>query len=300
MPYLSLAYKLISQLQIFQYGGLFERVSLYCEASSKQQTMNLSWLYHIPSFIFFLLVISFFAAFSIIGFLLARKYVERWLGKPPAQNEVISYYIAATGVVYGITLGLIAVGVWDNYILVNEKVEEEAANLSALYRDVSVYPDPLHSKLTAQLKSYTRYVIDEAWPLQEKGIEPSGGVDELNDFQKLLYSFEPATEGQKIIHSSALSSFNNYIELRRLRIQNVTKGVAVMIWWVVFFGALINLILSWLFVVKNRTLHILMNGLLGALIGALIFLIIVLDYPFRGWFKVNAEPFEITYRQLMK
>ncbi len=262
--------------------------------------MNLSWLYHIPAFLFFLLVISFFAAFSIFGFLIVRKYVEQWLGKPPAQNEVISYYIAATGVVYGITLGLIAVGVWDNYILVDQKVEEEAAYLTALYRDVSVYPQPLQSKLTSQLKSYTRYVIDVAWPLQEKGVVPSGGVDQLNDFQKLLYNFEPATEAQKIIHSSALFSYNNYIGLRRIRIQNVTKGVAVMIWWVVFFGALINLVLSWLFVVKNRALHILMNGLLGALIGALIFLIIVLDFPFRGWFKVSAEPFEITYQQLMK
>src|SRR5450432_3870801 len=116
--------------------------------------MNLSWLYSIPAFLFFLLVIIFFGLISIAGFLLVRKSVEKWLGKPPAQNEVISYYIAATGVVYGITLGLIAVGVWDNYILVNEKVEEEAANLTALYRDVSTYAEPYHSKLTVELKNY--------------------------------------------------------------------------------------------------------------------------------------------------
>lgn len=40
--------------------------------------------------------------------------------------------------------------------------------------------------------------------------------------------------------------------------------------------------------------------MLGALIGALVFLIIVLDFPFRGWFKVSSDPFEITYQQLMK
>ena len=77
--------------------------------------MNLSWFHNIPSFLFFLLVISFVAAVSVSGFLFIRKPVERWLGKPPAQNAVISYYIHATGVVYGITLGLIAVGVWENY-----------------------------------------------------------------------------------------------------------------------------------------------------------------------------------------
>jgi hypothetical protein len=261
--------------------------------------MDLSWLYHIPSFIFFLLVILFFAAFSVSGYMLVRKRVERWLGEPPAQNEVISYYIAATGVVYGITLGLIAVGVWENHIRVSTKVEEESATLSALYRDVNSYPEPYKSKLTGKLKTYTRYVIDEAWPLQAKGIIPSGGVDLVNEFQQILFTYEPETEGQKIIHTNCLYTYNEYAVLRRLRLQNV-KGESHMIWWVIFFGGLANLILSWLFVVKNKSLHVLMNALLGALIGALIFLILALESPFRGWFKVSSEPFETVYRQLMK
>lgn len=262
--------------------------------------MSFFWLYGIPSFIFFILVIIFFAGFSMGGYLLTRKKVERWLGAPPAQNEVISYYIAATGVVYGITLGLIAVGVWDNYIHLTVKVEEEAATLSVLYRDVNSYSEPYRSKLTGELKSYTRYLIDEAWPQQEKGLIPLEGVDHMNNFQEVLYKYEPATGGQQIIHSSSLRSYENYMVLRRQRIQSVGKGVATMIWWVVFFGALVNLTLSWLFVVKNKSLHMLMNALLGALIGALIFLIIVLDYPFQGWFRVSSEPFQTAYHQLMK
>src|SRR5664279_1339924 len=116
--------------------------------------MNLSQFLNISAFLFFLLVILFIAGVSVLGFLIVRKSVERWLGKAPAQNEVISYYIAATGVVYGITLGLIAVGVWDNYNHITTKVEEEAATLSALYRDVSSYPEPFRTELTADLKSY--------------------------------------------------------------------------------------------------------------------------------------------------
>jgi hypothetical protein len=262
--------------------------------------MNLSWLYHVPASLFFLLVIGFIAGISVLGFLLVRKKVEKWLGKPPAQNEVISYYIAATGVVYGITLGLIAVGAWDNYSHVGVKVEEEAAKLSAVYRDVESYPEPYRSQLTKSLKVYTRNLIDESWPLQEKGIIPYTGVVLLDSFQKILYKYEPETDGHEILHASAVNSYNDYVMLRRLRLQNINKGVSEMIWWVVFFGGLINLILSWLFVVQNRSLHILMNALLGALIGALIFLILVLDHPFGGWFKVSSEPFEITYQQLMK
>jgi hypothetical protein len=262
--------------------------------------MHLSWLYNIPSFLFFVIVILFFAGISVLGSLLTRKRVRRWLGEPPAQNEVLSYYIAATGVVYGIILGLIAVGVWENYIRINNYVEEEAANLSALYRDVNSYPEPSRSQLTGELKQYTYYLVKEAWPLQEKGIVSSNGVDLMNHFQESLFAFEPHTEGQKIVHNSCVLTYNDYISLRRLRIENVTREVPYMIWWVVFFGALINLILSWLFVVKNGALHVLMNALLGALIGSLIFLIITLDFPFKGWFRISSEPFETAYKQLMK
>jgi hypothetical protein len=262
--------------------------------------MHLSWLYALPSFLFFLLVVSFFAGFSILGFMITRRRVERWLGPAPAQNEVISYYIAGTGVVYGITLGLIAVGVWDNFIRVSANVEQEAATLSSLYRDVSSYSEPSRTKLTGDLTRYTRYLIDDAWPQLEEGVVPTSGVDFMDQFQKDLYQYEPVSQGQIILHSSAVNAYNQYIQLRRQRIQIATKGVSYMIWWVVVFGALVNLILSWLFVVKNTSLHLLMNGLLGALIGALIFLIIVLDYPFRGWFRVSAESFETMYEQLMK
>ena len=261
--------------------------------------MNLSPFYSIPPFLFFVLVIAVFAGVSIGGFLITRKFVEKWLGAPPAQNEVISYYIAATGVVYGITLGLIAVGLWEHYMGITKTVEDEASTLSELYRNVRGYREPYKTKLTGELKKYTQYIIDEAWPKMERGIVPLEGVKMMTVFQATLYEFEPQTEGQKIIHNAGLTSYNKYVHIRQQRLELVNKGVPYMIWWIVFFGALINLMLSWLFVVKNKSLHILMNGLLGALIGALVFMIIVLDFPFRGWFRVSAEPFEMVYQLLM-
>ena len=261
--------------------------------------MNLSQLYGIPPFLFFVLVIAVFSGVSIGGFMITRKFVGKWLGPPPAQNEVISYYIASTGVVYGITLGLIAVGLWEHYMDITKTVEDEASTLSEVYRNVSSYREPYKTKLTGELKTYTQYVIDEAWPQMEKGIVPWEGINLMTVFQANLFEYEPQTEGQKIIHNNCVMSYNKYVHVRQQRLELVNKGVPKMIWWIVFFGAMINLTLSWLFVVKNKSLHILMNGLLGALIGALVFMIIVLDMPFRGWFRISSEPFEILYDQLM-
>jgi hypothetical protein len=85
----------------------------------------------------------------------------------------------------------------------------------------------------------------------------------MDAFQATLYEFEPQTEDRN--HSQCMSNELQQICTRRQeRLELVNKGVPYMIWWIVFFGALINLMLSWLFVVKNKSLHILMNGLLGA------------------------------------
>ena len=78
--------------------------------------------------------------------------------------------------IYGLLLGLLAVATYQNLSDVEKTVGNEAAALGALYRDVSAYPEPARSEVQAMIRDYTRYVIDEAWPLQQKGIVPPGAV----------------------------------------------------------------------------------------------------------------------------
>ncbi len=62
------------------------------------------------------------------------------------------------------------------------------------------------------------YVINQAWTLQRRGEVPSGGMQQVNDFQNRLAAFEPATEGQKLLHGETLRAFSHMIEARRLRL----------------------------------------------------------------------------------
>jgi hypothetical protein len=68
-------------------------------------------------------------------------------------------------------------------------------------------------------------VIHEAWPLQQRGQVPSAGVERMNRFQDMLISFEPATEGQKLLHGETLQAYNNMIQARRLRLDAVGTGL---------------------------------------------------------------------------
>jgi hypothetical protein len=73
-----------------------------------------------------------------------------------------------------------------------------------------------------------------------------------------------------------------------------------IIWILVMGGSILTLSLMWLFVVENKHLHNVLTAILASLLGLLVFLIALMDFPFRGKFSVGPDAFELVYEQLMK
>ncbi len=71
--------------------------------------MSFYWIYDIPNWLLCLLTVAGFVGGAMAGLLATRGAVRRLVGPPPGENEVVSYYLGAFGVFYGLTLGLIAV-----------------------------------------------------------------------------------------------------------------------------------------------------------------------------------------------
>ena len=172
-----------------------------------------------------------------LGLLLYHRVTRNRLDLPENMNNDVIFFASAIGVFYSLTVGLIAVGVWANYAEVQDIVSSEAASIAALYRDVSGYPQPLRGDLQESLRSYTEFVVNEAWPAQYRGEILNGGTRILNDFQTSLFGFEPATVGQEAIHNEALRQYNDLIIQRRKRVDAVDGGLPGVMWSIVLFGS---------------------------------------------------------------
>lgn len=261
--------------------------------------MSIYWIYDIPNWLFCVLTLVFFIGISIAALLFTRSYMHRLLKDNDESNDIVSFYLSAFGVFYGLTIGLIAVATWENFSTVDGNVSQEASAISACYMDVSRMPEPHKKELQGLLSEYVRYTIEEAWPVQRTGVIPKGGTERLSVFYDRLLAYEPATESQKILLSEAVMQFNKIVEIRRQRLQAVPSGLPAVIWIVVLVGAALNIALTLFFVTENLTFHVWMTGLLAALIGLLVFLIAAMDNPFRGEFSVSSEAFEIIYERFM-
>jgi len=114
-----------------------------------------------------------------------------------------------------------------------------------------------------------------------------------------LFAFEPGKSSEEIIHAEAIREFSRLVELGRSRLANVTLGLPAALWWVVVFGALLNIVLIWLQDMEIHV-HFILGGVLASILALVIFLIAALDNPFRGEVSVGPDSIALVYETLMK
>jgi hypothetical protein len=203
-------------------------------------------------------------------------------------------------VFYALTVAMIAISVWETYDAAARIASGEATALGTLYRDVSVYPSTTRAQLQDALRQYAKHVIEVAWPEQHRGQVPHGGVDRIDQFLELLTGFEPASEGEKILHAETLRAFNQLSDARRMRLDAVQTALPGLLWTVIFLGAGLGVAGSYFFRVKDPRLHRNLVALLTTLIAMVIFVVFAFDRPFRGDMGIKSEPYQLVYDQLMR
>lgn len=257
------------------------------------------FMFHLPLVASGTIVIVTLGGFALIGLHVTRRWVLPRLRVRAAEGEFTGAMVQAIMVFYGLAMALIAVSVWETYSEVASDVSHESTRLGSLYRDVSGYPEPIRSELQDELRGYTRYLLDEAWPLHQQGVHPTRGIEWMNRFQSTLVAFEPATEGQRILHAETLRAYNLMIDARRLRLEAMLTRLPGLLWGVVLVGAAISLVASFFFHVEDERLHAVMVSLLAAFIGLVIVMVIAFDRPFHGELGIGSEDYQMAYDELM-
>jgi len=257
------------------------------------------WIYDIPLVALGALFVFVFIALSSIGVLLTRSLVHKLFVEEEGWREHVIITLEGAFVFFGLLLALVTIAAYGNFSDARARVSAEASELSALYRNVSGYPEPLRSKLQGRIREYAEYVVREAWPEQARGLVPRGGVARVTAIQDLLYSYEPASQGQNELHGATLFKFNDFSKARRERLHAVTIALPPALWGVMICGALINIGLSCLLPVKSTEGHLLLSGAFATVIALILFVTAAMDHPFRGSFSVGPEAFETILHDLM-
>lgn len=256
------------------------------------------WIYDLPTSATGLVITLLFLLPALLGLMAARTWIYRTFRLSDETNESVNGFVAGTGVLYGLLLGLVAVATWQNYDSANTLASKEASSVAALYRDVCAFPEPERRELQDHLDNYLHDVIEVAWPAHRRGEIPRGGTVILSKFQRVLAAYQPATANQQVMLAEALTAFNKLVEARRMRIDSVTTGLPSVFWVVIIAGAFLSIGLTYAFHLPSLKTHLLLTGTYSLFVGFLIFLVAALDNPFRGELSVSSESYELVLKGL--
>ena len=256
------------------------------------------WIYDYPSWAIAVLFVAMFVGATWIGIFLTRRTVHTWIHRETRANDMIGFALSSYFVIFGLLLGLLAIATYQNYSNVTDMIDKEASSIAALYRDAEAYPQSVREQFEDQLREYTRFTVEDEWPKQRKGLTTAGGTERITALFRTLSAFEPTKKSEDIFQTETLRQFNNLVEFRRTRLANVTLGLPAVLWRVVIFGALMSIVLICLQSMEIHV-HLILGGILASILGAVIFLIAILDNPFRGGVGLGPDSFELVYSTLM-
>ena len=111
------------------------------------------WIYDLPALWVIVLFEAVFVGVCWLGTVFLRPPVRSWLREEPRLNDMLAAFLQYFGVIYGLLLGLLAVATYQNRLDVEKSNANEASSLSALYRNVSAYPEPSRTELVFSCSS---------------------------------------------------------------------------------------------------------------------------------------------------
>lgn len=232
-----------------------------------------------------------FVAASCGIVLLLRPFVLRSAVEGAQWDRVLGYIVGTFGVFFGILLGLVAVSVYNDYTDAHSAALQETSELSSLYRTAGGLPQPLGTELQSELKKYARTVIDGDWPQQEHDQLPTASLENVDRIQRTIDGFDPTTLKQQVQYGQVLSTFDAFIQARRVRTDATTVELPGLFWAVIWAGAIINAVLIGCIEVRNLRQHLLMAALLALFIALVMYVTADMDHPYAGSISVDSGDF---------
>lgn len=233
---------------------------------------------------------------ALAGLIFTQRRVPLELRQ--SHNATLGIIYGALYVSFGVITGFSSYLVLNKYTTSQSTVVSEAGALRSLYYLTEQFPQPKRDQIQQLLTSYGRVVVDEEWPLMNKG-QSSPQAQQLDqEITTSIYSFEPSTSAEQSLYAQALQRVYDLNQNRDARLLYARKGLPPMMWIVVVVLAVTIVLFTYIFGMESTRLHWLAVTVLTAALAFTLFTVIVLDQPFGGDLRVGPDAFEVALKDI--
>jgi uncharacterized membrane protein YjfL (UPF0719 family) len=223
-------------------------------------------------------------------FFLIFKYVTKYYNLSDSTNGTVGTYLSIVGVPVGVILSFIVATTWSSFSDAQAKEGEEGVVLLQLYKILDFLPNGEEAQM--ELRRYTQLIINNEFPLMELGQQSREGLDIILNIGDMIYSLEPITHRESGLFNKAIDLYQRAISLRVARFNYTVNGLAPELWWVLIFGVIVVIFTSFFMYCTSTVLQIIVTAMSAAVLVSLLFLVIALNFPYRGDYGLDSLPFQ--------
>jgi uncharacterized membrane protein YraQ (UPF0718 family) len=172
------------------------------------------------------------------------------------HNDVAGFIYAVLGVAYAVLLGLMVVAVWEEWNAANAAVDQEASELAEVFWLAHGLPQPEDRHLQKLARSYALVVVNEEWPLMERGKVSPKAWTILDEIRDEIQRMKPATQAQQVLYEQGLQQVSDLADARRERLLDAEEGVPYILWVVLIVGGVEVVGFTYLFGLQSTSVQV--------------------------------------------
>jgi hypothetical protein len=249
-----------------------------------------------PTPLFGLVFVGGTVALSLLGMVLVRRTIS--VATLEAHNDVAGVIYAVIGTIYAVLLAFVVLTVWEEWDRAEWHTEEEAEAIGALARIADGLPDPDRGQARQALLDYARTVRDDEWAAMADVGRSERAAALFEQIWNIFEQGQPVTEREKALYSESLSRFEDLSKARAARLYESNNSLPHVMWAVLSAGAIVTIGFGLFLGVKNARAQAAITIALSATIGLMLFLVHVMDLPFRGDVRIQPHAFDAVLLDL--
>ena len=261
--------------------------------------MITDWIYNNPTWLLGVVLIGLATSLSGLGLIIFHRFVRLELRK--AHNDLAGFIIAIISVMYAVLLAFITIATWEAFSKAQDIVDSEADYLGSIYRDTQGLPPSMGQGIRDDLKTYVTTVINDEWPIQQRGKTPEQGWVPLHKLHATIVTMQPSTMQQQVLQAEFLRTLNDLYSARSSRLSAAQGHIPEVVWWFILIGGALTTGFTYLFGFHDFRMHMLMTMWVAASLSLVVVLIVALDWPFRGEVSISPDAYvkaEQSWRDL--
>jgi len=234
----------------------------------------------------------FVAAFVGVA-LIIFSGILRWAGslRNKEFNATIGNFAGVVQALFGLTMGLVIVTLFQNYRSAQAGIRSEAIGLAQLARVSTAFPAAVNTELRGEIVKYIRDVRTKEWKLLESGTTSDEAWGDIGGMYNTLENFDPKTRTQSSFYGQALSRLDDIVTERKNTLAAINEPFPTILQVLLLLGAFVVVTAPMFLVTISVRFQAVKVGAVAAVIATALFAAVVLDSPFSRALPVSNSPY---------